>query len=230
MNKKVIPLVAALGVAAFLISAGTGLLPGGLRLQTGGSLVSNGQEPAMNMDNGKPSAVGLAPSPVLNPPANAARLTVDAAPAQKTDDGYVLTVQVKAPDGKPLGDAPVKVFDIVDLFGPREMILASLTTDGRGYASYTYLPSTVGTHSIVVRSSSREGVRAGEARTTFEASITTAQPGVEGHPLASFTDRIPYAVGLIVLAVWALIGFALFGTARGVIDGARRTRGKEELA
>lgn len=232
MIKKLIPLVAALAVAALFFGPARQYLPASLRLQTGGALVSNdqGDGTEMDMGKGKPSGIGLAPAPVVNPPATAARLSIAAQAAEKPEDGYVLAVRVTTPDGKPVADAPVKFFDIVDIFGPREMLLASVMTDGRGNASYEYLPANIGTRNIVVRFAGREGVRAGEARMTLEAAVAAPRQQAERSGFASFSDRVPYAVGVLVLGVWSLIAFALFATARGVIAGARRTRGKEELA
>lgn len=232
MIKKLIPLVAALAVAALFLGPARQYLPAALRLQTGGALVStdDGHGTDMDMGKGKPSGIGLAPAAVVNPPATAARLTIAAQAAEKPEHGYVLAVRVTSPDGKPVADAPVKFFDIVDIFGPREMLLASVTTDGRGNASYEYLPASVGTRNIVVRFAGREGLRAGEARMALEAAVSAPRQSVERSGFASFSDRVPYAVGVLVLGVWTLIGFALFATARGVIAGARRTRGKEELA
>ncbi len=230
MIKKLIPLVAALAVVAFFFGPGRDYLPSALRLQTSGALVSDGDMSGMDAGQGKASGIGLAPAAVVNPPATAARLSVAALPAEKPEHGYVLTVQLTSPDGKALANAPVKFFDIVDLFGPREMLLASAVTDGRGSASYEYLPATTGARSIVVRFAGREGVRAGEARMTLEATVSAPRPKAERSGLASFSDRVPYAVGVLVLGVWTLIGFALLATARGVIAGAHRTRGKEEPA
>lgn len=230
MIKKLLPLVAGLAVVALILGPGRQYLPGGLRLQSSGAaLVSSDPMADMDLAQGHPSGIGLAPAPVVNPPAAAARMRVTVTPAAKTERGYVLGMQVNAPDGKPLADSPVKVFDVVDLFGPREMYLATVTTDGSGTASFEYLPATTGAHQVVVRYAGAGAVKAAEGRTTFDATVTAQARSFELRPLASFSDRVPYAVGVLVLAVWGLIAFALIATARGVLAGAR-TRGKEEHA
>ncbi len=228
MTKYVLPVVAAIALAGLLFGPARQLLPASPRLQTEGTLVSDDQHESQVAGTG--TGLGLAPAPVLNPPAAAVRLSVAVEPLEKTEHGYSLDAKVLAPDGKPLADASVTFFELVELFGQREMLLGTGTTDGRGFASYDYLPARTGTHRIVVRFGGRDTVKAGEARTSFEATVAAPERHAERTGLASFSDRVPYVVGVLVLAVWALIAFALFATARGVIVGARRTRGKEELA
>lgn len=226
MIKRILPLVAALAVVALVLGPGRQYLPSALRLQTGGALVSGDGMGDMDMAQGHPTGIGLAPAPVVNPPAAAARLRVAVKPAEKTARGYVLGLQMSAPDGKALVDAPVRLYDIVDLFGQREMYLATVQTDGSGAASYEYLPATEGAHQIVARFAGNGTVKAGEARTTFDATVTAPAPSFEQRPFASFSDRVPYGAGVLVLVVWGLIAFALIATARGVVAGAQ-TRGKE---
>ncbi len=219
--KKLLPLVAVVAVAAVvavLFGPARQYLPGAQRLQADGTVVTS-EEPIV--DHGRPTGIGLAPAPVANPPATAARLLVTAQPLPKAEQGYALAVTVVSPDGKPLADAPVKFFELVDLFGQREMLLGARTTDGRGSASYAYLPAQTGIHQIVARSASQGRVTTGEGRVTFEASVAKERTPAERSGFTVFSDRVPYAAGLLVLAVWGLIAFALFGTARGVIGGAR---------
>lgn len=226
MIRRILPIIAALAVVALILGPGRQYLPSALRLQTGGALVSGDGMGDMDMAQGHPSGIGLAPAPVVNPPAAAARMRVAVKPAEKTARGYVLGIQVSAADGKALVDAPVRFYDIVDLFGAREMYLGTAQTDGSGAASLEYLPATAGAHQIVARVAGRDAVKAGEARTTFDATVTAPARSFEQRPFASFSDRVPYAAGLLVLAVWGLIAFALIATARGVVAGAQ-TRGKE---
>ena len=227
MIRKLVPLIAAVAVVAVLYGPARQYLPSALRLQSDGTLATS-HEPIV--DRGRPTGIGLAPAAVLNPPATAARLVVTAQPLPKAEQGYALAVTVVSPDGKPLADASVKFFELVDLFGPREMLLGAGTTDGRGSASYGYLPARKGVHQIVVRSARQDRVTAGEGRMTFEASVAKEQKRAERSAFAVFSDRVPYAVGLLVLAVWGLIAFALFGTARGVIAGARGHQKEGETA
>lgn len=221
--RKLIPLVAALGVLLFFMGPGRAYLPAGLQLRSTSAIVTNEQPADHQHGSDAKSALGLAPSPVVNPIASAARITAKTQPAEKTERGYVLEATVRAPSGDALADANVKFYELVDILGTREMLIGTGVTDGRGVASIAYLPAQTGTHQIVVRTSQAGKVSAGEARLTFEASVAVPTPKTERPSLAQFSDRVPYVVGALVVAVWALIGFALFGTARGVFSGARGT-------
>ena len=227
MIRKVLPIFAAIAIAVLAIGPGRQYLPGVLRLQTTGALVSNGDVP---MDEGRPSGVGLAPAPVTNPAPTAARLKVAAVPLEKAERGYALSTTVVDPSGKPVDEVTVKFYELVELFGTREMFINAATTDGSGIAVISYLPANVGSHQIVARFSGKNKISAGEARMTFEAAVAAPRPAAERSQFFTFTDRVPYAAGLIVLVVWGLIGFALIATARGVMAGAHGSRGKEEIA
>ena len=228
MIRKLIPFAAAGVMLLVFLGPARSLLPGQLR--TSGSLVANDQPAGHEHDTTTTSSVGLAPAPVVNPPATAARVAIQTQPAEKSERGYVLEATVRAPSGDALADAPVKFYELVDLFGTREMYIGSSVTDGRGAASITYLPAQSGTHRFVVRTSPVGKVSAGEARVSFEASAAAQPAQAPRSPLAIFSDKVPYAVGLLVLAVWGLIAFALVATARGVIGGARQTSRKGEPA
>lgn len=228
MIKKLLPLVAAIAAVAVLFGPARQYLPGAPLLQSGGVLVAHNEPSATNAR--RATGIGLAPAAIVNPPATAARLRVTAQPLPETQRGYGLAVTVVAPDGKALVDAPVRFFELVELFGSREMLLGTGITDGRGNASYAYLPARAGAHQIVVRSQSQGRVTAGEGRLTFEASVAEGPLPAEHSSFAAFSDRVPYAAGVIVLVVWGLIGFALLSTARGVIGDARTTSHKGETA
>ena len=228
MIRRAVPFVAAAAALALLIGPGQQLLPAGLRLQSNGSLVAS-QPPAAHVES-RGSGIGLAPAPVVNPPATAARLSIAVSALEQAERGYSLQAKVLAPDGRALADAPVRFYELVDLFGAREMHIGNGTTDGRGVTTLGYLPARTGPHHIVVRTTTQGKVTAGEGRTTFDATVAASEPRFERSALAAFSDRVPYAVGVLVLAVWGLIALALFGTARGVIGGARGTSRKGDTA
>ena len=227
--RKLIPFVAAAVMLLLFLGPARAFLP--FQMRSSGSLVSN-ETAVTEHDHGTTttSGVGLAAAPVVNPPASAARISAKTQPAAKTERGYVLEATVRAPSGDALADANVKFYELVDLFGTREMYIGSAVTDGRGVASITYLPAEIGTHDLVVRTTQNGKISAGEARLTFEASVAAPAVAVQRSALAQFSDRVPYAVGILVLAVWSLIGFALIRTARDVIGGARRSSRKGEPA
>lgn len=144
--------------------------------------------------------------------------------------GYVIDARLSA-EGKAIGDATIRFYELVDFVGQREMFLGSTTTDSQGVASFAYLPALTGTHRILARfSGCCEHIASAEGRLALEATVAKPAFRSERQPLAEFSDRVPYAVGLVVLAVWALIGFAFLATARGVIGGARTRSGKEGRA
>ena len=153
-----------------------------------------------------------------------ARVEVTARPSTKADQGYVLDAHLVTTDGKPVNDVAVRFYEIVDLLGSREMLVGVATTDGQGRTSLSYLPARTGPHAIVVRFAGRDRVPPAEGRTAFLATAAAAPYLPERSPLSAFSDAVPYAVAAVVLAVWSLIGFALIGTARGVIGGARTAR------
>ena len=150
--------------------------------------------------------------------------------AAQSERGYLLHGHLATSDGKPVGDASVTFYEIVELFGRREMLIGTAKTDGQGVAGYPYLPARTGTHEILVRFRGRDHVSPADSTLTFEATVAAPARSVARPALADFSDRVPYAVGAIVLAVWALIAFALFGTARGVIRARADPIGKEDSA
>ena len=144
-------------------------------------------------------------------------------PADKLELGYLLEARVTAADtGKPINEVPVKFYEIVNLFGPREMFIGVSSTDGQGVARVTYLPSELGPQEIVARFPGLDHITFAEGQGTLRATVAAAPYRVEAPPLGAFTSRVPYFVGLLILAVWAVIAFALFGTARGIAVGADR--------
>jgi hypothetical protein len=149
---------------------------------------------------------------------------VDAKPSAHVEQGYAIDVRLLVTQTQPVPGAMVHLYDVVDLLGSRDMFVGMATTDDQGHASFIYLPAQTGTHELVARFAGMPGYAATEGRTTLQATVAAKPYVVEPAPLASFTSKVPYAVAALVLAVWGLIGFALIGTARGVIDGARNNK------
>lgn len=139
----------------------------------------------------------------------------------KAAQGYSLEVRMRTSDGRPLNDAVVRFYEIVELFGRREMLIATTRTDGQGVGTAAYLPARPGRHEIVARFPGREHVGPADVRHTFEADVAAPPYRQDPLPLTSFSAAVPYGVGLVVLGVWALIAFALFGTAFGIRRGRR---------
>lgn len=155
---------------------------------------------------------------------------VTVTPSDKPAQGYVLAVRLRTSDGRPLNEATLSFYETVELFGRREMLVATARTDGQGIGSTTYLPARTGRHEIVMRFAGRDHVAPAEHRSSFEATVAARPYEPYAPPLGSFTAALPYGVGMLVLSVWALIAFALFGTARGVLRGARDHAAKGDTA
>jgi hypothetical protein len=153
---------------------------------------------------------------------------VRATASAKLEQGYVLSVHLTTSDGRPVNETEVSFYEKVQLFGEREMYLGSAKTDGQGQAAFTYLPARLGAHEILARSARKDHFLAAEGRTTFEATVAARPYRPEPAPLAAFTAAVPFGVGALVLAVWALLAFAILGTARGVLRGARELAPKKE--
>ena len=146
---------------------------------------------------------------------------IDVAHAEKLEKGYVISVKLRGSDGRPLNSALVRFYESVEMFGAREMFIASAVSDGQGNASIPYLPARLGQHELIVRFPGRDHIAASVTKHTFEATVAAAPYRSVTPPLAAFSANVPYGVGVVVLAVWALIAFALFGTVRGVLRGGR---------
>ena len=146
---------------------------------------------------------------------------VDVKPSAKLEQGYTINVRLLVTQTQPVAGAMVHLYEVVDLFGSKEMLIGMVTTDGQGQGSLNYLPAQRGAHEIVARFPGMPGYATTDGRTTFQAEIAAPPYVVEPPPLADFTSKVPYAVGALVLAVWALIAYALIGTARGITSGAR---------
>lgn len=166
------------------------------------------------------TAAGQPQRPASTVPSALAAVTVGA--AAKPEQGYVLEARLTTKEARPMNELTVRFYELVELLGEREMLIGSATTDGQGRASLTYLPAVTGQREILIRSSASGSVAPVEGRATFVATVAAPAYHPEGRPLARFADAVPPVVGVIVLAVWALIGFALLGTARGVAVEARR--------
>ena len=223
--KRTLPLlVVAILATIALVAVGRGSF-GGLRLQ-----VSNGSVTAPAATAPAPGLGAQAAAAPIVPPAGGSRVDVTTAAAARPELGYTIGISVVSPAGKPVNDATIRFYDVVDFFGQREALIGSAVTDGQGRTAITYLPATTGTHLIVARFAGQGSLGPSLGTTTFEAATAAPPYRVDEPRLAAFSRSVPYAAGAVVLAVWSLIALALLGTARGVVADARNTRRKEKTA
>ncbi len=230
MIRKALPFGAALVATLAFIAFGTGWLGSSLRLQApSGSL--GAAAPAATADAHAHGGATAAPAPVaIVPPADGSRVALTTARAAKPELGYTLAVKVTSPVGKPVNDATIRFYDVVELFGQREELIGSATTDGQGQTAINYLPAFTGTHTIVARFAGQGPLVASLGVTDLEAAVAAPTYKVDQQPLAIFTKYVPYAAGVVVLVVWGLIALSLFGTARGVIASANPNHRKGDTA
>jgi hypothetical protein len=175
------------------------------------------------------AAAATSRSAIVAPP-NGARVDITTRGATKVEEGYVVETRIVSRDGKPVSDAIVRFYELVDFFGPREELIGTARTDGQGSATLTYLPAKTGTHDIAVRFAGQGSLVPSVGTATFEATVAAPPYRSDEPALLAFTRLVPYAAGAIVLAVWGLIAFALFGTARGIAVRAAQTSTKEDTA
>ena len=226
MKKAILAMLATLLATVAFIAVGRGILPGALRLQAPDVSLN---APAATMDHGRQGNTAAAPVAIV-PPAGGSKVALTTTPAAKVESGYVISVTVTSPAGKPVNDATVRFYDVVELFGQREELIGTGTTDGQGRTAIAYLPATTGTHQIVARFAGQGSLTPSLGVTTLEATVSAPAYKVDRPPLAIFSGYVPYAAGVVVLAVWGLIALSLFGTARGVVARANESHRKGETA
>ena len=227
MMRKLIPYIGAAIATVVILGGASGFLSGGLRLQVpNGSTTGSAKTAMPGHDGGATEAKPL----VLVPPADGSKLALSIAPAAKVEQGYLVSVKVTTPAGKPVGDTTIKFYDVVDLFGMREELIGTAPTDGQGVAVISYLPATTGTHQIVARFGGQGTLVPSLGVTTLEATVQAPTYKVDQPGFANFAKYVPFGAGFLVLAVWGLIAFSLFATARGVVAGADRRIRKGETA
>ena len=225
MRRKILIFGAALVATLAFIVAGRGLLPGSVQLRVPNSNLTAQNAPMPGHD----TTPQQAPQPIVPPPGGS-RVALAVTTGAKPELGYIVSAAVTSPAGKPVSEATVRFYDVVDLFGQREELIGSGTTDGQGNVAISYLPATAGTHQVVARFAGQGSLIASLGTTTFEAKVTAKPYAVDQPPLADFSRTVQYVVGLLVLAVWGHIAFSLFGTARGVVATAKTSRRKGETA
>jgi hypothetical protein len=226
MTRKAVPFGAALLAILALIVFGSAALVGAGRTQVQ-------SPPASTLPNDAHAHGGsltVAVPPAIVPPADGSRVALTTAPAAKPELGYTLSVKISSPAGRPVNDATVRFYDLVDFFGPREELIGTAVTDGQGATAITYLPATKGVHTIVARFAGQGNLVPSLGVTDLDATVSAPTYKVDQPALASFSKYVPYAAGVVVLVVWSLIAFSLFGTARGVVARANPTHRKGDTA
>ena len=209
MIRKILPFAAAVILVLIFIVAFTG----GARQTANPTAAVTTTTTDVHVHEG--TAPTTAPQPIV-PPAGASKITVVATPADKTTLGDAITATITSPAGKPVGDATIRFYDVVELFGQREELIGTAQTDGQGSALIYYLPASTGTHTIVARFNGQGTLGASLGVKDVDATLAAPAYKTDQQPLAAFSHYVPYVAATIVVSVWALIAFSLLGTARGV--------------
>lgn len=225
--RRIVIAFAAVAIAAIaLLGPGRSLLPAATR-PVGPSATP---EVAASTHAGHDAVSTPAVRPAIAPPPGGSRVDVTTRGATKVEQGYVIESRVVGPDGKPVNDAVMRFYELVDFFGPREELIGTARTDGQGNAALTYLPASTGSHDVAVRFAGAGSLVPSVGTATFVADVAAPPYRSDEPALLAFTRLVPYAAGAIVLSVWGLIAFALFSTARGIAVRAAHTPAKEDIA
>jgi hypothetical protein len=167
---------------------------------------------------------GLGASPVIaQSQANAvdkAQLSISD-PARAAKGHLTLRATLTSAAGRPLGDRTVDFYQRVQLFGDREALIGTGTTDSTGYVAIDYQPVEDGSQMILVRFHGDPVAGSAEASATIQVRDSIPVYAPPPLPLAGVRQWLPLGLATLVLATWAvLIGVtarAIFG-----IKGARR--------
>jgi len=160
-------------------------------------------------------------------------LAAVAAPAQADGPGSVTLVplppQEQAPGqesvvlsaralagGEPLAGAKITFYILTNVFGERLMKVGDATTDMSGTAAIIYQPTWEGDHTVVVRFAGNGDYGPTQTSYHFQAADTTSPYEPAQFGLEPVRRWLPAAVGLVVLAVWASLGYALATTILGI--------------
>jgi len=225
--RRIVIALAAISLAAIaLLGPGRSLLP--VSTQPARALAAAAPDTAAATHSGHDAVSTPATRPAIVPPADGARVAVTTRSATKVEQGYVIETRILSPDGKPVNEAVVRFYELVDFFGPREELIGSARSDGQGNAAITYLPASLGQSEIVVRFAGQGSLLPSVGTATFEATVAAPPYRSDQPGLLSFTRLVLYAAGAILLAVWGLIAFALFATARGIAVRAGPRTAKED--
>ncbi|MBI5288617.1 MAG: hypothetical protein HY873_06560 [Chloroflexi bacterium] len=169
--------------------------------------------------------VPLLPEPALaeDPGDARVRTTLEvAAPAgpANEDGGAMLSARLSAEDGRPLGGARVTFYELSTVFGERLMELGEAMTDTTGTAALVLEPAWPGEHSIIARFGGGEGLEPAQATLLLQ---TDAPPNL--HENAAFgleqpRKWAPFGFGLLVLAVWGVLGLVMARVVLGIMADA----------
>jgi len=174
-----------------------------LALVLAAALVGLGSAGAAQADN--PSGVTLEALPVPTP-----------APGQQS---VVLGARLMDGD-QPVAGMPVTFYVVTTVFGERLMKVGEALSDASGTASLLYRLTWDGDHTAVARFAGSSGLSSTETTFHFEAQGVESPYEPARFGLEPVRAWLPVAVGLLVLVVLSVLGFALITTVVGIRTAA----------
>ena len=143
--------------------------------------------------------------------------------------GRVLLIAMLATgDDVSVSEQEISFFERIEFIGEdRNASLGSAITDVTGTAVIAYQPSTLDDHTVWAKFGGDDSLGASESDTAL-VLVDTLSPTFEseGSPLESVRRLLPWGVGLVVFATWAVVLGALVRTVLGV----RKVNGTEQPA
>ncbi len=155
-------------------------------------------------------------------PSEGTHLTLSA-PAKGAKGHLTLRATLSDQAGKPVTGRLVSFYEHVQLFGGRDALLGSATTDSTGYTAIDYQPVETGPQTIKVQFNGDDELAASEASSNITVTDATPVYWPEPLPLAEVRQWLPFGLASLVLATWAVLLGVSLRTIRG-IRSARYTR------
>lgn len=177
--------------------------------------------------------LGLAAIPVLaqsqtDALPEAPRLSVSQ-PANGGAKGHLtVSATLTTQAGKALSGELINFYQQTDLFGPRDALLGTATTDSSGYAAIDYQPAQTGSQVIKVRFSGDVHTAAADASRTIQVRDVIPPYTPDPLPLAQIRQWLPLGLASLVLGTWAVLLGVSLRTVLG-IRAARAAR-KDEIS
>jgi hypothetical protein len=126
-------------------------------------------------------------------------------------------------EGKALGERQVSFLERTTVFGERDALLGSATTDATGYAAIDYQPAELGPRTILARFGGDEQYAPADANATIDVREVVPIYTPAPLPLASVREWLPIGLGSLVLATWMVLIGVSVRTVLGVRAAGRRS-------
>jgi hypothetical protein len=116
-----------------------------------------------------------------------------------------LRAVLAAADGKALGERQVTFYGQSTVFGAREVVLGSATTDSTGLAAIDFQPTQLGEQTMLARFRGDDVFAAAQASGTLDVREIVPIYSADSLPLASVRQWLPLGLASLVLATWGVL-------------------------